>query len=110
MEVTVRIRRPIVKNELFPSFTGFALAGIDVHVLPALENLRFALSQISLHFEGSLWEVKCRLIVNGHLILALLYCNRWRFVPLDHSVRQISFLRVKNQLKPHVNVDHTGHH
>ena len=70
VQVTVGVGRTIVKNELFAAFTGFTLAPINIHFLPALEHFRLALSQTGLLLEVGLGKVKRRFIVNGHSISA----------------------------------------
>ena len=53
----VGIGRAIVQHELGPILTNLAQLLIQANAVPALQNLRFALWQAGLHWEGCIGKV-----------------------------------------------------
>ncbi len=66
VDVAVGVRRPIVKNELRPSFGYFTDALVQFSLLPLLHPARLALGKIPAHRERRIWKVQ-RIFVVSHL-------------------------------------------
>jgi hypothetical protein len=54
MDVAVGVRRPVVKNETRATLLGIAQALVELHLGPALQDLRFPLRETGPHGEAGL--------------------------------------------------------
>ncbi len=66
----VGIRRTVVKDELRTILANLAQLPVQANAVPALQDLRFALWQAGLHWEGGVRKVKRGFVV-GHFRLFL---------------------------------------
>jgi hypothetical protein len=66
VDMTVGIRRAVVKDPERALGGGLADLPVDVHPVPLLDHVRLELRQVGLHREGGLREVERVLIVHGN--------------------------------------------
>jgi hypothetical protein len=83
MDVAVRVRRTIVQDEFGPAARRGAQAGPQVHLLPALEDLRLALRQVAAHRERGLrQEDRVAVVALGGIGGGVVHGVSGRLVPL----------------------------
>ena len=68
MEMAVGVGRSVVEDELLPALGVGSQSGVDVELLPALENLRLALRQSRPHREVGLRQEDRILVIDAHLM------------------------------------------
>ena len=66
MQVPVRVRRAIVKNELLPAVGDLAVAAVKVDGLPTFQDFRLAFRQTRLHGKGRMGKEDGRFVVHSH--------------------------------------------
>src|SRR6516162_5945732 len=66
MKVGIGVGRAVVQDEFLPTARGLAQPAIEVHRLPARQNMRLALRQVAAHREVGLGQEDSRTIIRGH--------------------------------------------
>ena len=74
MYITVGIRRAIVQNEFWPSFTNFTNLLIQFFILPVFEHHGLTLSKVTAHWKKCIRQIKCFLII-CHEILFFIFSD-----------------------------------
>ena len=67
VDVTVRVGRPVMQDELLPPLRALAQLSPDIHVVPPLQDLRFLLRQAGAHGKVGLRQEDGVLVVLGHV-------------------------------------------
>ena len=66
MNMTVSIRRTIMKNKLRFPFMFFTNQSVEIILFPLSKNLWFPLDQIGFHRKICLWQIERFFIVHSH--------------------------------------------